>query len=353
MVIMENNGQHRNLTEREAAVLGALVFEYISTGKPVGSRSFVHKYSFNISPATMRNIMFDLESMDYLAQPHTSAGRVPTDKGYRYYVDRLVGSYELKNADFSGIRSDMLTREIELNKMFESVTRMLSDVSKYAGVILTPKPDFTVVKHIELVPLGHGNLLFILVTRTGIVLNKRVTVSQTLNQDELHRFSKYLTSELNGYSIFSIKDSVLGELRSGLNPNNEMQLAIDIVELALTEDESQELYIEGLENILKIPEMVDESLLLPFLHLIEDRKNLIVILKRNMRLDGVSTLIGEEIDQASITGCSLVTSTYKIGNNHVGVVGIIGPTRMNYKTVVPLVDYTGKVVTELLTKMSK
>ncbi|MDA3901135.1 MAG: heat-inducible transcriptional repressor HrcA [Spirochaetes bacterium] len=350
---MEQDQQQRNLTERESAVLGALVFEYIATGKPVGSRSFVQKYSFNISPATMRNIMFDLEALNYLAQPHTSAGRVPTDKGYRYYVDRLLGSYELKQADFSGIKSDVLTREIELNKMFASVTRMLSDISKYAGIILTPKPDFTVVKHVELVPLGQGNMLFILVTRTGIVLNKRVSVSQVLNQDELHRFSKYLTSELNGYSIFAIKDSVLNELRAKLNPNNEMQLAIDIVELALVEDESQDLYIEGIENILKIPEMIDEALLLPFLHLIEDRKNLIFILKRNMRSDGVSTLIGEEIDEGSINGCSLVTTAYKIGNNHVGVVGIIGPTRMNYKTVVPLVDYTGKVVSELLTKMSK
>lgn len=350
---MKEKNENRKLSERESAVLGALVYEYIVAGKPVGSRSFVQKYQFNISPATMRNIMYDLENLGYLKQPHTSAGRVPTDRGYRYYVNSLLDSYEFMNEGFDNIREDSLTRELELDKVFESVTRMLSDVSKYAGVILTPKPDFTVVKHIELVPLGYNAILFILVTRTGIILNRRIVVSQSLTQDDLHRFSKYLTLELDGYSLYDIKIRVLQKKRKSIDPVNEMQLALDIVELALSEEESQKIYIEGLENILKIPEMIEEEHLMPFLHIFEERSLLTFILKQNMEDEGVSTLIGGEIEEDGINGCSLVTSPYKIGNNHVGVVGIIGPTRMNYKTVVPLVDYTGKVVSDLLTKMSK
>jgi heat-inducible transcriptional repressor len=340
------------LSEREAAVLGAIVYEYILTGKPVGSRSFVHKYSFNLSPATMRNIMYDLETMGFLTQPHTSAGRVPTDKGYRYYVNNLLDTYELMSSDYS-IREDMLTQEIELDKMFVSITKMLSDMSNYAGIVLTPKPDFSVVKHIELVPLGNNVILFILVTRTGIVINKRISVSQSLNQDELHVFSKFLTTELNGFSIAHIKMKVLEKLRKGVDPYSELQLALDIVELALSESESQEIYIEGIENIIKIPDMIDGGFIMPFLHLVEERNILGIILEKTIIHDGVTTLIGGEIEEEDVIGCSLITAPYKIGNNHVGVVGIIGPTRMNYKTVVPLVDYTGRVVSDMLTKMSK
>ncbi|MFW6365189.1 MAG: heat-inducible transcriptional repressor HrcA [Spirochaetota bacterium] len=346
------DNRQNTLSEREAAVLGAIVYEYIMTGKPVGSRSFVHKYSFNLSPATMRNIMFDLETMGFLMQPHTSAGRVPTDRGYRYYVNNILDSYDIMGSDYT-IREEMLTREIELDKLFVSITKMLSEMSKYAGIVLTPKPDFSVVKHIELVPLGNNVILFILVTRTGIIINKRIPLSKTLNQDELHGFSKFLTTELNGFSIGHVRTTVIQKLRKTVDPYSELQLALDILELALNEIESQDTYIEGIENIIRIPDMIEGGNIMPFLHLIEDRSILTFILERTIESEGVSTLIGDEIEDETVIGCSLVTSPYKIGNNHVGVVGIIGPTRMNYKTVVPLVDYTGRIVSDMLTKMSK
>ncbi len=351
---MEHNEfQTQNLSERESAVLGAVVFEFITTGRPVGSRSFVQKYSFNISPATMRNIMFDLESLGFLQQPHTSAGRVPTDLGYRYYVNSVLGSYELAMDHYRSIRENLLKREFELDKMFVSITRMLSEISSYAGVALTPKPDFTVVKHIELVPLSPGLVLVVLVTRTGLVINKRISISVTLNQDELHSFSKFLTTEMCGFSLYDIKNRHLSEQRKKLNPDNEMQLALDILELALGEEVMQDVYVEGVEKILKIPDMIENEHLYPFLHMIEEKNQLSEILVNVMGADGVTTLIGKEIDYDDICGCSLITSSYKIGEKPVGVIGIIGPTRMNYKVVVPLVDYTGKVVSDLLTKLSK
>jgi heat-inducible transcriptional repressor len=145
---MTANGSQRPLNERECAVLSALVYEYITTGKPVGSRSFVQKYSFSISPATMRNIMFDLERMGYLMQPHTSAGRVPTDMGYRFYVDSLLDTYEFVMNEKVRVKEELIKREVQLDKMFSAVSKMLSLVSTYAGIVLTPKPDFTVVKRI-------------------------------------------------------------------------------------------------------------------------------------------------------------------------------------------------------------
>jgi len=347
------NSELQNLSERESAVLGAVVFEFITTGRPVGSRSFVQKYSFNISPATMRNIMYDLESLGFLQQPHTSAGRVPTDLGYRYYVNSVLDSYELAMDHYRSIRENLLKREFELDKMFVSITRMLSEISCYAGIALTPKPDFTILKHVELVPLSPNLILVVLVTRTGLVLNKRIQISVTLNQDELHKFSKYLTTEVCGFSLYDIKSKRLVELRKELNPDNELQLALDILELALSEEVTQDVYIEGVEKILKIPDMIENHYLYPFLHMIEEKQQLNEILVNVMGEEGVTTLIGKEINYEDICGCSLITSPYKIGDKPAGVIGIIGPTRMNYKVVVPLVDYTGKVVSDLLTKLSK
>jgi heat-inducible transcriptional repressor len=345
--------QDRVLNERETAVLRALVYEYISTGKPVGSRTFVQKYSFNLSPATMRNVMFDLESNGYLASPHASAGRVPTDKGYRYYVDSLLDAYESVLESKMNLREDYLKREVQLDKMLASITRMLSGASHYAGMVLTPKTDFAVVKHIELVPLEMDEVLVVLVTRTGVVLNKRITVSESLTLDELHKYSKYLTAELGGYALYDIRDGIFEKLRGEVAGKPDLQMALDIAQLAFAAVEEPDVYIEGIENILHIPEMVEQERLKSFLRLVEEKKLLAGIMERCLERDGVNTLIGEEIAENEVSGCSIVTSSYKIGNKHVGVIGIIGPTRMDYQKVVPLVDYAGHVVSDLLTKMSR
>jgi heat-inducible transcriptional repressor len=350
---MTANGSQRPLNERECAVLSALVYEYITTGKPVGSRSFVQKYSFSISPATMRNIMFDLERMGYLMQPHTSAGRVPTDMGYRFYVDSLLDTYEFVINEKVRVKEELIKREVQLDKMFSAVSKMLSLVSTYAGIVLTPKPDFTVVKRIELVHLDNDDLLFLLVTRTGMIYNKRLSISTRITQDELYKLSNYLTTELCGYSLFEIKQDIFDTLRESYSKDFKKDMALDIAQLAMAEDSEPELFIDGVENLLHIPEMIEADRLKGLLHLIEEKTALKYIMERNLSKEGINTLIGEEISDSEVSGCSIVTSSYKIGNKRVGVVGIIGPTRMDYEKVVPLVDYTGKVVTDLLTKMSK
>jgi heat-inducible transcriptional repressor len=350
---MDSNINERSLTERESAILQALVYDYISTGKPVGSRAFVQKYSFSLSPATMRNIMFDLENLHYLTAPHTSAGRIPTDKGYRFYVDSLLDTYESILEAKMNLREDYIRREIQLDKMLSSITRMLSLTSNYAGMILTPKPDFTVLKHVEIVPLDMNEILVILVTRTGVVINKRINISQSVTLDDVHKYSKYLTAELGGYSLFDIKGNIFDQLRKSVSSVSEYQMALDIAQLALSNMDEPEIYIEGIENILHIPEMVEAERLKGFLRLIEEKKLLASILERCLERDGINTLIGDEIDEKQISGCSIVTSSYKIGNKSVGAIGIIGPTRMDYQKVVPLVDYAGKFVSNLLTKMSK
>ncbi len=350
---MIHDGSDNPLNEREAAVLRALVYEYITTGKAVGSRSFVQKYSFSVSPATMRNIMFDLEAGGFLMQPHTSAGRIPTDKGYRYYVDSLIDTYDFVMNEKLRVREELISKELQLDRIFSSVSKMLSLVSNYAGIILTPKPDFTIVKYIELIPLDNNEIVFILITRTGVVLTRKVKVSTRVIQDEIRNYAKYLTGELCGFSLFDIRSDVFNRLRSEAMNDRHKEMALDIAQLALAETEEPDLFIDGIENLLHIPEMIEAEQLKKLLHLIDEKKVLRGIMERNMEKEGVNTLIGEEIAEAEVSGCSIVTSSYKMGNKKVGVLGIIGPTRMDYEKVVPLVDYTGKVVSDFLTKMSK
>jgi len=318
----------------------------------VGSRSFVQKYSFSLSPATMRNIMFDLERMDYLMQPHTSSGRIPTDKGYRYYVDSLLDNYHMDYDQEKIIEEKLIQREMQLEKVFESVTRMLSSVSNYAGVMLSPNPDFTVVKLIELIQIESNEVLLIAVSRTGLILTRRVNLSVRVTPDELVDYSSFLTGELCGYSLQEIKGRIFENLRLDRTSNNR-ELALDIAQLALNESGDSSVNIDGIENLLKIPEMVEEQRLHSLLNIIEEKNLLKNILEKQIEKEGITILIGEEIDNEKVTGYSLVASSYRIGNKPVGAVGVIGPTRMDYEKVVPLVDYTGKAVSGLLTRMSR
>jgi heat-inducible transcriptional repressor len=286
-------------------------------------------------------------------QPHTSAGRVPTDKGYRFYVDSLLDTYEFVMNEKLRVREELLEKELHLDRIFSSISRMLSLVSNYAGVILTPKPDFTVLKHIELVPLDNSEILFILITRTGMVLTKKVRVSSKVIQDEVRNYAKYLTSELCGYSLLDVKMEVFERLRGEATGDRHKEMALDIAQLALSESEQPDLFVDGIENLLRIPEMIEAEQLTKLLRLMEEKRLLRSIMERNLEKEGVNTLIGGEIAEEEVSGCSIVTTSYKMGNKNVGVLGIIGPTRMDYEKVVPLVDYTGKVVSDFLTKMSK
>ena len=348
----QNVVKERKLDDREQSILVALVSEYITTGKPVGSRSFVQKYSFSISPATMRNIMFDLEGMGYLMQPHTSAGRIPTDYGYRYYVNTLLDTYDFSMHDNIRVKDELINTEPQLDKLFASVTKSISQISKYAGVMLTPQPDFAVVKRIELVLLDNNEMLMVMITRTGMIMTKKITLSTNVTQDDLYEYSRFLTSELSGYSLSDIREHIIQGLREEKGSGSMKDVALDIAELALSENREPELNIDGIENLLKIPEMVQEDRLNSLLNIIEEKKILKNILEHMLNTEGIHILIGEEVNDSKVNGCSMVTTTYKIGNKRVGIIGVFGPTRMDYEKVVPLVDYTGRLITDYLTRMS-
>jgi len=219
--------------------------------------------------------------------------------------------------------------------------------------MLSPRPDFTVVKLIELIQVESSEVLLITITRTGMILTRKVALSVKVTQDELSDYSKFLTGELSGYSLYEIKEKIFGDLRSDKASSFNRDLALDIAEIAFKEATDSNINIDGIENLLRIPEMVEEERLNSLLNIIEEKNILKNILEAHIDTEGVKILIGKEINDDKVTGCSLVASSYRIGNKPVGAVGVFGPTRMDYEKVVPLVDYTGKAVSGLLTKMSK
>jgi len=266
----------------------------------------------------------------------------------------LLDTYETVAKTDIEVREEMLAREIELDKIFMSIVKMLSLISKYTGIALMPKPDFTVVKHIEIISLTSNDVLFIIVTRTGIVIHKKVKLSSSINQDDLYKYSRFLTAELSGYSLVEIRQSLINQLRTITDVETSVRdAALDITELALKDEQEPDIYVDGIENLLHIPDIVEAEKLHEIVRFIEQKDTLRKIMDDLRQKEGVFTLIGEEIKDIAIPCCSIIASSYKIGNSPVGVVGIIGPTRMDYEKVVPLVDYTGKVVSNFLTQMTK
>lgn len=218
--------------------------------------------------------------------------------------------------------------------------------------MLTPQPDFAVVKRIELVLLDNNEVLIIIIARTGMVMTKKVNLSMNVTQDELYEFSRFLTAELSGYSIHDIKDNVLERLRVDCGAEIKQGVALDIAQLAISETREPGLNMDGIENLLKIPEMVQEERLNSLLNIIEEKNILKNIMEEMLDEDGIQILIGKEVNEERVVGCSIVTTSYKIGNKNVGVIGVFGPTRMDYEKVVPLVDYTGRIISDYLTRMS-
>jgi heat-inducible transcriptional repressor len=262
-------------------------------------------------------------------------------------------NYESTNYDNIEIDEKLLSGELILSKIYESVTKKLTKVSGYASVMLMPKPDFAVVKRIELIPADNNNVLMLVIARTGMVVTRKFSLSGNVTLDLLRDYSGYLTAALSGYSISDIKKGMFDKLREEKITGFNVGMAVDMAELGLEIDEDSDFKMEGLENLLRIPEMTQKDTLAGLLNIIEEKNILKSIFESTMENESIKTMIGDEIDDSKVKGCSIVAAPYKIGNTNVGVVGVVGPTRMDYEKVVPVVDYTCKVISELLTEMSK
>ena len=337
------------LDERSKNVLYAVIQCYINTPEPVGSRVVSKKYHFGFSPATIRNIMSDLEEMGYLHQPHTSAGRVPTDSGYRFYVDSLYAEKQQLNIDLSA----ELNRKFELikkdiNSFLDDASKMLSEFSHYIGITMSPNTSMTTLSKIELLKYRDNQLAVILFTDEGIIKNKIVSVDPEISQRELNSIAEYINSRFKGESLDEIKRLILKEMtREKVLCDSLISEAIRICRTAFSASPGN-IYISGLSEVLRLPEFCDINRIRELLQTLEAKHIIINLLDNIADSEGTQVIIGTENLLDEMKQFSLVAATYKEGNKPIGTVAIIGPKRMNYQEAISIVDYTAQFITKLL-----
>lgn len=327
------------LNDRKLRILQAIISDFILTAEPVGSRTLSRKYDMGVSPATIRNEMSDLEEMGYLTHPHTSAGRVPSDKAYRLYVNHLMEKYKVPEKD-KDVISKRLTKNIsELDKIIGRAAELLSELTNLTSFAITPNPDEEKLKYINIVSVDENTVVLMIVAESGKISNTTVRLHTSYTEDHLRIMSKLMTHDYKGKNISDIltKD-IIRDFQSDLMSLN--QLAGDIRPNFLSTLENMlnvDLYLEGLTNIFAIPEYNDLEKAKLFIEMVNKKQYMTDILVN--RDDGVIITIGGENDDEIMKDCSLITATYHINGRPVGKLGVIGPTRMKYNKVTSIIEY--------------
>jgi heat-inducible transcriptional repressor len=338
-----------SLSERMRRILEVIIEDYILTAEPVGSRTISKKSDLNLSPATIRNIMSDLEELGLLSQPYTSAGRMPTERGLRFYVDSIINIHELSDQEQQEIRSKYLSHLIEGPDLFREMSRILSLSSHYLGIVWTPRMSSVVLRHIEFVKLRRHLVLAILVSTTGLVHNRIVEVEEDFSQSELDHLSDYLNSFLAGLTLYQVREKLLEQMRVAKNAYDRLlEQALKLGEKAFSSLDDTDVFIEGKTNILNEPEFSNVSRMTDLFRRFEEKTTMVKLLDKFLDPKGVQIAIGSESQVQEMETCSVVTSTYSCSGEVLGVLGVIGPRRMNYSRVIPLVGYTAKLLTEIL-----
>ena len=337
-----------DLDDRNKKVLQAVIDSYIASGSPIGSTVLVKRFDFGVSSATLRNIMADLEEMGYLTHPHTSAGRIPTDLGYRYYIDSLI-SVENDSDDIEEhLQQAPQLHGDDLQELMEEASRFLATLSHCAGVIVAPSESEATYRHIEFVRLRGRQVLIIFVTSNGIVQNKLIDIDESIRQQDLNGFSAYLDEELEHRSLAEVRQQLTEKMKE--EKLVFMQLMDETYRASqdVQERESEKVYIGGASQMLESPEFANVEKMRSLFKAFEDKYKLLKLLDRSVSAQGIKVFIGSENPYFEMQGCSMVVGNYNAGSNVVGTLGVIGPTRMQYKQVIHVVDYTAKLLTKLL-----
>lgn len=338
------------LDDRRREVLRTLIDLHVETGEPVGSESLCRALDRALSPATLRNIMADLEALGYLGQPHTSAGRVPTDEGYRLYVDSLMGHQPLGPAEADAIATELASLDDSVERTLERASHLLSRLSHQVGFVLAPDIGRTSFRHIDLVRLGHPRVLVVMVSSSGIVTHKMIDVEDELRPEELQACANYLNAHFAGITLGEIRARLLELMREEQALYDSLvQKVVALGErvFAVTEGDTS-VYIDGTSNMLAPQGFEDLQRMRSLLRTFEERGRLVRILNACMSGSGIRVLIGHENPDPGLRDLSLVTKSCRVeGEAGLGL-GVLGTTRMEYAHVVSLVDHVARAVSELL-----
>lgn len=320
------------LDERKLKILQAIIRNYLETGEPVGSRTISKYADLNLSSATIRNEMSDLEELGYIIQPHTSAGRIPSDKGYRLYVDTMMQS---KMQEVEQAWDTLHEKADKMETLLEQVAKVLAVNTNYATMVTTPQYRSRKVKFIQLTDVEANQLLAVIVLEGNIVKNKMLTVAESLNKEDVLKLNILLNTYLQGLDMSEINLSVISKLKEqseGLG--NVITELLDAIAQAIGEEEGVKAYTSGATNILKYPELSDNEVASNLLYALEEKKTLTEFMNESNEEHGIQVYIGQETPVESMKDCSVVTATYEIEEGIYGRIGIIGPKRMDYEKVV-------------------
>ena len=342
------------LDERKIKVLCAVIDSYIREAEPVGSRTISKEYDLGISSATIRNEMSDLEELGYLSKPHTSSGRIPSDKAYRFYVNNILRNNQIKIdvKKKEEIKKLLIQQSKEIDELIHNSAKILSAITSYTALAMSPQIRNMKLKHIQLVSIDDNEILIILVGSSGIVKNIIFRTHEAVLEDQLERLSNFLNNKLKGFTVSEIERAIKYNI---LNEMYQYKSIIDkiipIIVNSLEDYSDVEVYANGVTNIFDFPEYKDANKAKTFISFIEDKEQLANLLLKSSLNSELEITIGSENVYDEIKDCSLVTTTYKIGDKIIGKIGVIGPTRMDYSMAISSIKLFSENLTEILERL--
>ena len=325
---------NQTLDERKKKILHTIIKTYLETGEPVGSRTISKYTDLNLSSATIRNEMADLEDLGYIIQPHTSAGRIPSDKGYRWYVDMLM---EEKEQEVTEMREQMLQKADKMDQILKQAAKVLASSTNYATMVSAPTYNRNKLKFIQLSQVDDNQIIAVIVMEGNIIKNKIVTVEEALSNETLLKLNMLLNTALNGMSVEEINLGMIARLKEQAGSHSEViGDVLDAVATTIQVDNDMEIYTSGATNIFKYPELSDSQSAKEIINAFEEKQLLQEIVTETLSKEenkGIQVYIGNEAPVTSMKDCSVVTATYELGEGMQGTIGIIGPKRMDYEHV--------------------
>ena len=322
------------LGERKMKILHAIIQTYLETGEPVGSRTISKYTDLNLSSATIRNEMADLEELGYILQPHTSAGRIPSDKGYRLYVDMLM---EEKEQELNEMQEQMLEKADKMELLLKQAAKVLANNTNYATMISTPMNSANKIKFIQLSQVDEEQIIAVIVLGGNVIKNKIITVGEELSSENLLKLNMLLNTTLNGMSIEEINLGLIARLKEQAGIHSKViSNVLDAVADAIQIDEDMQIYTSGATNIFKYPELSDKQSAQEIISAFEEKQQLTELVTQTLSQEentGIQVYIGDETPVQTMKDCSVVTATYELGDGMKGTIGIIGPKRMDYEHV--------------------
>ncbi|MCD6326979.1 heat-inducible transcription repressor HrcA [bacterium] len=338
------------LDARKEEVLRSVVAHYANTGEPVSSRTASRITGLGLSAATIRNIMADLEDEGYICQTHISSGRLPTDKGYRYFVDYLMSCAKLSPAEQRSISEEYEAGSSEIEDVLRQTSELLSTFTRHTGIVSICDLSGTLCKHIDFIHVSGRRMLAVIVTENGMVTNKVVVLDEAISQEQLDKLSRFVNDRFRGLSLAQIREQVMSQMEDERRRFDKLQdLALMVSEKVFDGEAEAEVFVGAKQNILELASPSDIERLRALFMALEEKKRLVTILNECLA-GGTKIFIGKEFDLDELSDYSLVARPYGTGERALGTVGIIGPTRMQYAKLIAIVDFTAKIINRLLSR---